>query len=358
MPSPRTLNRTLLERQHLTERTRAPVLEVVERLVVLQGQEPNWPYVGLWSRVAGFRPEMLGALLDDRSVVRATLNRTTRHLASGADYLWLRPLLQPVFDRTLKSAYYAGQYRDVGLEEAVAAGREILAGGMMTRREFGRRMRERFPGRDGLVLAAAAELRLALVHGPEVGAWGAWGNRAISVVPAEQWLGRDLEARPVETLILRYLAAFGPATAADAQNWSGLTRLREVMEGLRPRLRVYRDEAGRELFDLPEAELAAEDREVPVRFLAGFDNAILGHADRSRIISDDDRRRVVTSSLVRPSFLVDGFVRGTWSVRDAVLTLRPFRPLTAGERGAVVAEAEAVLGFLDPGGPVGDVAFG
>ncbi|HEX6357175.1 winged helix DNA-binding domain-containing protein [Actinophytocola sp.] len=345
--SRRTLNRTLLTRQFLTERTSLPASVVVERLVAMQSQEPNWPYVGLWTRVAGFRHDDLTALLHDRSVVRSTVLRRTQHLVSGNDFGWLRPTIQPIVDSALRSKFFLTEIDGMDLDELAMTGRELLAGRTLTRREFGRLLAERFPGRHAGRLASTVELKVALVHAPADGAWGRWGTpSSVSVTLAEEWTGRPMAtARQLDTMIHRYLAAFGPASVPDMQAWSGLTRLREVVDGMA--LRAYRDEHGKELFDLPDTPLAEDDTPTPVRFLPGYDNLLLGHADRTRVVSDEDRKQVTPGgAVVRPTFLVDGFVRGLWSVADSTLTVIPFRPLSKMDTAAVRTEAERLLPFV------------
>lgn len=353
----RVLNRTLLRRQFLLERTSLPALDVVSHLVAMQAQEPNWPFVGLWTRVAGFRHADLTAPLEDGRVVRCPGLRATQHLVAGTDYRWLRATMEPIFERYARSAYVRPHTDGIEPETLVAAAREILGDQPIPRRELARRLAERFPGRKGAILAQAAELRLPLVQ-PGVG-WGGWWSRSgIPVVLADAWLG-DLPARTasIEHLLERYLAAFGPASVKDLQEWSGLTRLREPVERMRPRLRTHRSETGAELFDLPDAPIADADEPAPVRFLPGYDNAVLGHADRTRILSDGDRKRVMPGySLIHPTFLVDGFVRGIWSVTGATLAISPFRPLSPTECDEVLAEAHALLPFLTDGAG-GDVVM-
>ncbi|OUC96335.1 winged helix DNA-binding domain-containing protein [Streptosporangium minutum] len=358
--SQRALNRTLLERQLLTRRTSHSALQVIEHLVAMQGQEPNWPYIGLWTRLIDFRKEELNSLLQDRKVVRSTMLRRTVHLAVADDFRWLRPTVQPIVSSALKAAFYAGEIEGLDLDELARVGRELLSGQTLTRQEFGRLLVERFPGRHGGRLAESVEIMVAMAHGPATGAWGRWGNPPrVPVTLAEEWNGRPMAASPEpETMIRRYLAAFGPATVMDIQAWSGLTRLREVVEGMRKQLRVLRDEEGRELFDLPGAPLADASQPVPVRFLPAFDNALLGHKDRSRVISDADRKRFakVASGGV-PMFLVDGFVQGTWSVQGSMLLLAPFRPLTEAETAAVLEEADSLLAFIALDAPERNIAF-
>ncbi|MFC4534178.1 winged helix DNA-binding domain-containing protein [Sphaerisporangium dianthi] len=346
--SSRALNRALLDRQFLLARTDHSPLEVIGRLVALQAQEPNWPYVGLWSRIHGFTPPDLVALLEDRKVVRSGLLRSTQHLAAADDFLRLRPVLQPVLDRTARSAYFARNSAGLDTASLVAAGLELLAGGTVPRKELARRLAERHPGRDGRVLAGEVELRAPLVHGTTTGAWGSWGTRpAVSVTPAETWLGRPMAPATAKDLIRRYLAAFGPASAMDVQAWSGLTRLGEIVSGMRAELRRYRAADGRELIDLADAELPDPDTPAPVRLLPAFDNVLLGHADRTRIIGHADRKRVMPGQAqVRPTFLVDGRVHGSWSLEGDTLLLTPFRPLSATDRVALEQETRRLLSFV------------
>ncbi|MFF3439528.1 winged helix DNA-binding domain-containing protein [Streptosporangium sp. NPDC002721] len=346
--SRRTLNRALLDRQFLLARTGRTPLEVIGRLVALQAQEPNWPYVGLWSRIHDFTHSRLTTPLQERKVVRSGLLRSTQHLATADDYLRLRPPLQPVLDRAARSAYFARNSAGLDTASLVATGLGLLAGGTTPRKELARGLAERHPGRDGRVLAGEVELRAPLVHNPATGAWGSWGTRpAVSVTPAETWLGRPMAPATVKDLIRRYLAAFGPASTMDVQAWSGLTRLGEIVSGMRAELRHYRDPDGRELFDLADAELPDPDTPAPVRLLPAFDNALLGHADRTRVIGHEDRKRVMPGhARVLPTFLVNGLVHGSWSLEGGTLRLTPFRPLSATDRAALEEEAERLLPFV------------
>ncbi|MGW4497109.1 winged helix DNA-binding domain-containing protein [Micromonospora sp. NPDC004336] len=351
--SHRALNRALLERQFLLRRTDRTPLEVIGRLVALQAQEPNWAYVGLWSRIRGFTRSGLTALLEDRQVVRSALLRSTQHLAAADDFRRLRPLLQPVLDRTASSPYFTRNSDGLDPASLVADGLGLLAGGTLPRKELARRLADRHPGRDGRILAGQVELRTPLVHGVATGAWGSWGNRsAVAVTPAEAWLGQPMATAATardtaKELIRRYLAGFGPAGVRDVQAWCGLTRLGEVVAEMGGELRRHVGPDGRELFDLADAELPDAETPAPVRLLPAFDNALLGHADRTRIISDEDRRRVMPGQAqVRPTFLVDGQVHGTWSLDGGTVRLTPFRPLGATDRAALEEEADRLLRFV------------
>ncbi len=347
----RTLNRTLLVRQHLANRTDLPAYELIRHLVAVQGQEPNWPYIGIWSRSRQFDHQDLAALMHDRKLVRSTTIRRTVHLSTAEDFRWLRPTVQAYVEGALNTAYYREEIDGIELSELAAAGREVLAGRRMSRGDLGRILAERFPQRHTRRLAEAVEVLVPMAHGAETGEWGRWRNRYVTVGPAEDWIGAPLDPPDPSTLILRYLAAFGPASVADIQAWSGLTRLREVVSTLRPRLRVLRSAEGDELFDLPDAPLADPELPVPVRFLPAFDNSLLGYRDRRRIIAEEDRRRTAReASAGVPVYLVDGFVHGRWSVQDSILRIEPWHGFAADQRELVEAEARRLLGFISGGG--------
>ena len=353
--SRRALNRATLQRQLLLRRVELPAAAVIAHLVGLQGQDPDPPYIGLWNRIAGFGIPDLSRLLEDRTVVRATLFRATQHLLGAADYRWVRPLLQPMLQGRRRGDF--GRVTPgVDPGELAAVGHALLGQGMMTRSQLSRALAERWPGRDAEALARSLQLLLPVVHPPPAGAWGRYGPTPFML--AEQWLGRPLEAGAAPgDLVLRYLAAFGPATVRDVQAWSGMTRLREVVDDLRPRLCGFRDDDGRELFDLPDAPRPDPDIPAPARFMAALDNLVLGHADRSRFMGEVERRHVGLEA----TLLVDGRVRGLWRIRrgagGATLHVRLFAPLGGGEEDAVTAEAARLLHFVAPGSGGHDVRF-
>lgn len=354
----RTLNRTLLLRQRLHERTAMPVADLIRHLVAVQGQEPNWPYVGLWSRLSEFRHEELSALLEERTVVRATSIRRTVHLTDAQDYRWLYPTVRPAVEPTLRSIYLRDAMDGLDIAEFGAAGRELLDGRAVSRRDLGKLLSERFPGRGARDLVHGLGVVQPLVHHPGAGAWGAWRGRSVSVSLAEQVVGGPLAEGPEpRTLVRRYLAAYGPATVGDIQEFAGVTKLAEVVEGMRGELRVFRDDAGRELFDVPDAPIAEADSPAPVRFLPAFDNSCLGHRDRRRIIRDADRTRIakIASGGV-PMYLIDGFVHGRWDVAGSTIRITPWHALAANDEAALRAEAERLLPFITPG-EGGDVVF-
>jgi hypothetical protein len=354
--SQRALNRALLARQILLRREQRTAAETIEHLVGMQAQTPNSPYIALWSRIEGFKPDELAQLLLNREAVRIALMRSTIHLVTARDCLFLRPLLMPVQDRTLFKTDWGRGLVSIDIDALVAAGRAILEEKPRTAKQLGALLHAQWPDRDPATLAMAIRNLAPIVQVPPRGVWGKSGQTILTT--AESWLGRPLDDNPSpEDMVLRYLAAFGPASVLDAQKWSGLTKLREVFERLRPRLLVFQDERGRELFDLPDAPRPDLATPAPVRFLPDYDNILLSHADRTRIISDEARKRTFSSSsigLPPGTVLVDGFVEATWTInreRDsASLRIQPLHPLSNRERADVAEEGLRLLAFMAPKG--------
>jgi hypothetical protein len=358
--TPRALNRALLARQMLLRPAPLPagpgragaVIDMVEHLAGLQAQAPFPPYYGLWSRLAGFQPGDLAGLLVSRQVVRIALMRSTIHLVSARDCMRFRPLIQPVLDRSLP-AIFGKKFAGLDTGALAKAGRALVDAEPRTPSELGVLLAPDWPGHTPAALAQGIRTLVPLVQVPPRAVWGAAGQPRHT--SAETWLGRSIDPNPSpEHLVTRYLAAFGPGTAADVQAWSGLTRMGEVVERLRPRLRTFRDERGRELFDLPDAPRPDPGTPAPVRLVAEFDNLVLSHADRTRVVSDENRQRLYTRNGIFPgTVLVDGFVGGAWRITrsrgSAVLTAEMFGPVPPVDRDAIAAEAERLLGFAAPG---------
>jgi hypothetical protein len=361
----RTLNRATLARQMLLERAGLPVLDAVTHLVGLQAQEPLNPYHALWSRLDGFRPEDLSQALLDRRAVRITVMRGTIHLVTDEDCLVLRSLAQPVLDAELaRHRDHGPALRGIDLEPVLDFGREVLAGEPLSNTELRAAMAAKFPEVDAASLAYACRCKLGLVQAPPRGVWGR--RSQVKLITVEAWLGRSLVADPpIDEVVMRYLAAFGPAAVADVATWSRLTGLREVVDRLRPRLRAFRDERGRELFDVEDVPRPDADTPAPPRFLPEYDNVLLSHDDRSRFFPDDRVRARLFGAdrKVSGAVLHDGFVCGTWRMDGdrngptAALVVDHTPGLSQRARSAVAAEGRRLLRFLAPDAGALDVRF-
>jgi hypothetical protein len=347
----RALNRALLERQLLLQRSTISTSEAIERLVGMQAQIPADPYVALWSRLENFRTDDLAKLITDRKAVRMGLMRATIHLATARDALALRPVVQPVLERTFRTSSPFGK-KLVGLdmERLLTFGRTLVDERPRTSAELRPILRKRWPKRDQDSLVAALGFLLPLVQVPPRGVWGKSGQPRRTTL--EAWLGRPLSKEQApDAMVLRYLAAFGPATAGDARTWSGLSGLSQVFQRLRPRLRTLRDERGRELFDVPDGPLPDPDTPAPPRFLPVYDNVVLSHADRGRIVRPVDPKRLgYLEGASFGSVLIDGFVGATWTVKHgpstAALRLVFLDRLPKRERVAVEEEGARLLAFI------------
>lgn len=344
----RALNRSLLARQMLLERVGLPAERVMERLVGMQAQVPADPYVALWTRLADFNPGELVLLLESRAAVRATtMLRTTIHLVTARDAVWMRPILQPVAERTFVHTPFAKALDGLALDEVIAHGSDLLKDSPMTIAALGKRLAGHWPDREPGPLGYVIRFHVPLVQVPPRGLWGRRGQPSLALT--EEWVSRPMVTdASVDDLVLRYLAAFGPATPADVQTWSWLTAVRPILDRLRPRLRTFRDEAGQELFDVPDGPLPDPETPAPVRFLPEYDNIFLSHQDRSRIV--DPRHK--GGPLLKGFVLVDGFIKAMWKVsRDktaATLVVRPLEPIARRDRGEVGEEGERLLFFLHP----------
>ena len=296
----RALNRITLARQLLLSRSEMTPMQAITHLAGLQAQAPLAPYVGLWTRLAAFRPQPLENLLNERGVLRAHLMRNTVHLVTTADYLEFRPLFQPPMDRAL-AANWGRRLAGVDLAELREATAVLLAETPLTRVALARALAPRWPGHDPAALAHAAGHLLPLVQVPPRGLWHQSGPAAFMLASA--WLNDRTPPTPptpltpptppapaacstvAESLILRYLAVYGPASVADIQAWSGLTRLREVTERLGERLRPLAGPDGAPLLDLADAPARPDPgTPAPPRFLPEYDNLLLSYAERSRVI--------------------------------------------------------------------------
>lgn len=342
--SQRALNRTLLARQLLLERRHTTSAAALKRLAGVQAQEPQAPYLALWSRIAGFDPLELSSLISNRLAVRGSLMRCTVHLVASDDWQWLWPTVEPVLARAFKGSPFSKQIAGVDLSELLGVGRELLTAQPRSRAELAQLLASRWPTADPTSLAYAASLLAPVVQVPPRGLWGTGGQAKWA--PSAVWVGSAIENQPrVAALISRYLEAFGPATVQDIQAWSGLTKLTEVI-GTMDLVRLS-DVDGRELFDVPGGHLEDAEALAPPRLLAPFDNVLLSHADRSRII-DPATRAVLNRDRLMRAFLVDGFVAGTWRLDKQTLNILPARPLARVDVEQLRLEGEKLLGFVHP----------
>jgi hypothetical protein len=352
--SRRALNRALLARQMLLRPVKLSAPATIERLVGMQAQAPNLPYVGLWARLQGFRHEELSELMRTRRTVRTSLMRNTIHLVTTEDARRLKPLFQPLHERGFfRGSPWGRALKSMNPEALLAAGREIMGERPRTIAELATLLAPRFPDHDAQSLAYGVRYLLPMVFATPRGIWQAGGPVALTTVDA--WLGSSaVPAIEPEELVLRYLAAFGPASAADMRAWSGLA-MRPAFEELRPRLVTFRDEHGIELFDLPKAPRPDPNTAVPVRLLPDYDNVLLAHADRTRIMAPGQHLGLFSSNgIMKGSVLVDGFVRAGWKpIKDksgTTLVITPFdEPIRRQDRAPVTAEGLRLLAFLAPG---------
>jgi hypothetical protein len=361
----RALNRATLARQLLLRRTpvaELPVNGAVEHLLGLQAQNVKPPYYALAARLEGFAPEQLSTLMAERAVVRIVTMRSTIHTHTAEDCLTLRPLVQPARERELQ--LFRKGLVGVDLDRLASLARELVEDEPRTLRQLREALLVEWPDADPFALGVAARCRLPLVQVTPRGLWGRSGQVALTT--AEHWLGRPAAPAPApETVVRRYLAAFGPASVKDMQTWAGLTRLRDAFERLRPELVTFRDESGVELFDLPDAPRPDPETPAPPRLLPEFDNLLLSHADRSRVVPPDLKGRSWQGNQAYRTFLVDGFLAGIWKFDGPALVLEPFVRLTAEQRTDLVAEAERTLRTLPgegeregEGGGAYDIRFG
>ncbi len=349
MITTRELNRAVLARQLLVERANLAPLAAIEQLVAMQAQVPRPPFVGLWTRLVGFSREALHGLLHDRTVVRGTLLRGTLHLVSARDFVAMRAALQPMLTAGM-TAILKQRATTIDLPKLAAFAKTKLPS---TFDELRPQLVKKFPSSDERALGYAVRMTLPVIQVPtDDDRWSFPSNAAFE--SAESWLGRPIDAdTAAHALVRRYLAAFGPASVKDAERWSGMSGLKPIFEDLRDELVTFRDDKKRELFDLRDAPRPGADLVAPVRLVPDFDNLVLGHDDRRRIVADEHRPALTTKNLqVKATLLVDGFVAGTWTVErkkaDATLVVTPFAALKKPVRSALEAEADAPLQFVEP----------
>jgi hypothetical protein len=343
--SQRALNRALLARQLLLERSNTSLTDALEQVGGLQTQYAPAGYIGLWSRLEGFERPMLTRGLEGRDVIQATMMRATIHMVSAADY-WPMTAGQ----RRVRREWFANVARreiaTLDMEAAADATRQELADGPMRMTELTQRLVAR-----GFTPQAAkwVGMWVDLVRVPPSGTWER--RRADVYGLAEAWLEPApdglTEGEGIELLIRRYLGAFGPAALKDVASWMGLNvgQMRHVADAME--LGTFRDEAGRPLVDLPAAPLPDPDTPAPVRFLPVWDATLLVHARRTQILPEAYRSRIFNTKTPHSvnTFLVDGRVAGSWRYGEGRIELDPFEPLDRATRAALDEEAERLAAF-------------
>lgn len=358
------LNRATLARQHLLKRTTASPVEVVERLIGLQSQLPGPAYTGLWTRIQGFAFAELSALLEDRTLVRIGLMRGTIHLVTARDAAGLWPFTRSIPDRGfLTTRGPELEAAGVDLAEAESETERLLRRGPIAADALGAALAERWPEAKPAMLGSIARHRFPVVQTPPRGLWGQSGAAAYALL--DDWVGADEPVYAPEEIVRRYLAGFGPASVADTQQWCGLKGLKPAFEALGDELISFLAPDGKtRLFDLPDAPRPEADAPAPVRILPEWDNLLLSHADRTRVI-DEDRRKATLSKngILDSTVLVDGrvvaAVKALPGKRGAggTLAVAPFERLQRPVRDEIEAEGQALLSAMGEGYAGGDVVI-
>ena len=344
----RELNRALLERQLLLERKALGAVKAVERLGGLQAQWTPSPYLSLWTRLAGFERDELTREQQGRRLVKALLQRGTLHIVTPADY-WAFSTARRELGGVLWPPSYEALVPKARLAELAQLALAELDAGEPTFKEM-RTLLE--PHAKGVATPTYLWRRVqghaSIVHVPPSGVWG-YGGHGVYAAAAGNLKGTPPPPREAfDQLVCRYLGAYGPATKQDVGQWAGVPRLKPIVESLdRLSLRTFTDEQGRTLYDLPRAPLPDPAIPAPVRLVPRFDNLVLSHADRSRILGDIPPSRIVTNNgLVHATILVDGFVAGTWQLDGGRVVLEPFGKLDAATKRALKDEAERLEAFV------------
>ncbi|MFZ3493728.1 winged helix DNA-binding domain-containing protein [Streptomyces sp. 5.8] len=363
----RALNRATLARQLLLTRAEMSAQDATQHLLGLQAQNVKPPYFQLHARLAAFEPAELAGLMESRQVVRMVTMRSTIHTHTVHDALTLRPLVQPARDREIN--YFRKGLVGVDLDRLAERARAFVEAEPRTMAEIREELLKEWPGADPQSLSVAARCRLPLVQVTPRGVWGKSGQ--VRLTTLSEWVGGEEgergekgesgETPAIDEAVLRYLGAFGPASVKDMQTWAGLTRLREAFERLRPGLEVFQDENGVELFDLPDGPRPDAEQPAPPRFLPEFDNLLLSHADRSRVIAPELKGSTWSGNQAHCTLLLDGFLAGLWKLdggkdggkgggKDSgTLTVELFSSVSKADKAQIVAEGEALLAEMGDG---------
>ena len=343
----RQLNRSLLARQHLLKRAALDSHSAILSLVALQSQIPNPPYIGLWTRLRRFERDDLTALLESRQVVRAPWLRSTLHLVTAADHQRFQAVIQPALARGLRS-FFGARAKSLDIDRLIEIAKPYLEAETPAIGALRDKLLEHLPDYDKQAMAYAVRSYLPLVQVPPSGTWGV-GTRA-TYTTAESWLG-SAEPADLSALFRRYLAAFGPASVMDFQTWTGMTSLKSQLAAALEKLVEYRDEAGKVCYDLPELTIENADAPASIRFLPEYDNILIAHKDRARILPEEHRKKVfVSAGRVLGSVVIDGFVGAIWRVRRekacATLEVSLFESPADEALAAIESEGLALLRFI------------
>lgn len=347
------LNRTFLSRQLLLSRSSSSVEAATKQLLGLQAQVQQPPFIGLWSRLHGFQPEDLTNALIARTIVRAPLMRSTLHLFSAADYQQLRMTIQPALTRGLNS-FHGKNIKGLDFDPLLEAARQFLKERTRAIGEVRSYLATQAPEIVPEALAYGFRTFIPVVQVPSDKARWGYGN-APEYVLAAAWLGQAVNPHDdLETLIMRYVAACGPASVMDMQTWAGMPKLKDAFDKVRPKLHSYRDDQGRELFDLPDGVILPAEVPAPVRFIPEYDNSMISHQNRTRILAEAYRTKVFLSAArVRATVLLNGFVCAAWKIEKAkstvTLIIDLFETVSATDREAIAEEGERLLRFVEPG---------
>jgi hypothetical protein len=360
------LGRATLARQFLLERTDAPALQVIERLVGMQSQVPNPAFTGLWSRIQDFDFDELSSLMMERQTVRLTLMRATVHLVSADDARGLRPLIQDLYDRQ----FLAARVRELGgsgvdLDDLDAYTRELLEEEPRSAKDLEALLGERWPGAPPKMMLTVARLRLPLLQVPPRGVWGKSLQTTYALL--DHFTGAPLESMGREDVVRRYLAAAGPATVEDFERWSGLVGFGPVFGKLAgdDELLRLRGPGDAELYDLPDAPRPDPETPAPVRILPEWDSMLMMHADRGRVVDPDRRAALLSVNGIYASSVLSGgrivaavkTTKATKGRTGGTIDVWPFEKLTKAAQTAIAAEGDGLLTAMGKGYAGGDVVF-
>jgi hypothetical protein len=345
----RELNRATLQRQLLLQRHTLTATEATERLMGLQAQLNNPPYLGLWTRLQHFQKDYLTQAMQMRQIVRAPLLRSTLHLLSADDYVRFRMTIQPALSKGFRS-FFGTRMADLPLETVLEVANEALQTRALSTGDFKKVLLQVAPNADPDAMAYAVRTFIPLVQVPPGGFWGTGANADYAL--AETYLRRTLEPENIVGLLTRYLQAFGPASIKDLQFWVVIPKLQDSINAVQDQFVTYKDPKGTVLLDVPNMPIPDGDTPAPIRLIPEYDNLVIGHDQRARILPDEHYKKIFLSAArVRATMLVDGFVAGAWKTervkKDLTLTLEPFFGVSQAIKEELINEAEDLVRFID-----------